>query len=133
MNTRLEDTHTMTQEEIISEIDEIITGIEQGELEHVQDSFHCGTAHCIAGWKVVRDFENAHKGQDISPCEDIYLAWVRDMLLSEVYYPDSGVYAQLMWRLNANESNLLFGHYWSIEEIRDNWENIKHDWRTQTQ
>lgn len=38
--------------EITDEIRYILEGIKSGRLEHVQSDFHCGTAHCVAGWYV---------------------------------------------------------------------------------
>lgn len=31
-------------------INTILRGIATGELDHNQSEYHCGTAHCIAGW-----------------------------------------------------------------------------------
>lgn len=38
---------------VTDEIRHILEGIKSGRLEHVQGEFHCGSAHCVAGWYVV--------------------------------------------------------------------------------
>jgi len=41
--------------DVTDEIREILEGCRDGRLEHEQRYSHCGTAHCVAGWKQVRD------------------------------------------------------------------------------
>lgn len=31
-------------------LNRIMDGIKSGTLKHIQDAYHCGTAHCFAGW-----------------------------------------------------------------------------------
>jgi hypothetical protein len=33
----------------------IFEGIRDGRLKHIQNSWHCGSAHCIFGWKITLD------------------------------------------------------------------------------
>ncbi len=41
------------------EIKQIIADIKSGKKEHNQKVYHCGTAHCIAGWLFVNALERA--------------------------------------------------------------------------
>ena len=31
-------------------LQDITEGIKNGELAHIQEAYHCGTSHCLAGW-----------------------------------------------------------------------------------
>ena len=42
----------------LHEIKTVIRGIKDGRLAHQQTAVHCGSAHCVAGWKAVLDYGN---------------------------------------------------------------------------
>jgi hypothetical protein len=112
-------------QQAIDEITEILTGIQSGKLAHIQTNTHCGSAHCVAGWKVAMDasrkiWNDPYKavGIDIDFIHETqspaYLLWeeVRRLELSvkdDAFGPNAVDYATVKWGLNAAESTLLFG------------------------
>lgn len=47
---------------VIAEMRFIVNGIIAGKLNHYQPSFHCGTAHCIAGWANLLHYQEVNYG-----------------------------------------------------------------------
>lgn len=45
----------------LKEIRWILEGIRDGKLKHEQGSIHCGSAHCLCGWKATLDYARAKK------------------------------------------------------------------------
>lgn len=100
--------------EITDEIRFILEGCRDGRLEHRQTYEHCGTAHCIAGWKQAMDFAKACKVADITQVTwdeyteepeqhtDCFHRWTSDKPAS------AWLYAEKAWGLFAGEAEALF-------------------------
>jgi hypothetical protein len=92
----------MPTQEIINEIAQYILDFKTGAKEHKQDEWHCGTAHCLAGWK---HFDDARKVlEEIDYNES---GW------GIVGYPNKGInntedYAANVWGLDPGEADVLF-------------------------
>jgi hypothetical protein len=97
---------------ITNEIREILEGCRDGKLKHDQRSIHCGTSHCIAGWKAVLDTAKAKRKPEIIDC-DFDRDWdcrvdVTDFCSGAGYRDNAWVYAVTAWRLNLEEGYVLF-------------------------
>jgi hypothetical protein len=99
---------------ITNEIREILEGCRDGKLKHDQTSYHCGTSHCIAGWKAVRDFAKAKNDQSLLECnfeaKDEYLDELESFLEEIAATNDEWLYAKKQWQLTANESIVFFDY-----------------------
>lgn len=90
---------------ITKEIRLILEGCQSGYLNHVQTMFHCGTSHCIAGWKEVLD---------IGKLTGLTLPSLRGKKLDEIPLQSDltgGLtqnYTTKQWRLTPLEADLLF-------------------------
>ncbi len=90
---------------ITREIRLILEGCQSGYLRHTQAMFHCGTSHCIAGWKEMLD---------AGKLTGLALPDLRGKKLDEI--PLRGDltggltlnYTAKQWRLTPLESDLLF-------------------------
>jgi len=51
--------------ENLTEMWEIFDGIKNGLLSHQQETFHCGTSKCFAGWKTARDYVEQTRDPEI--------------------------------------------------------------------
>lgn len=49
---------------VTDEIGTILSSCQSGVLKHEQGTWHCGTSHCIAGWKQTLDIADKLKGTD---------------------------------------------------------------------
>jgi hypothetical protein len=93
------------------EIREILEGCKSGELNHNQQNFHCGTKHCIAGWKEVFDFAKYKKDPAIKIADEGLL---RDLGLSEFTSNEEDCgdfywgYAESAWDITSAEADILF-------------------------
>jgi hypothetical protein len=80
----------------LGEIREIFAKIDLGEYQHDQklfgDATDCGTPHCIAGWKAVRDFNKGLIPADVARSSFCQM-----------------VYARHAWGLTFWEATKLFG------------------------
>ena len=124
----------MPTQEHINEIAEYLRKFKSGELEHYQQWYHCGTAHCLAGWKAVHDAQAT--GVDVFSCtkkmpDILYddLNWISLPLLNDFMRHtslccDEWQYAQLKWGLNGGEAQMLFDADLSLEDMIDNLQSI---------
>lgn len=93
-------------DEALEEMRFIMDGILSGTLNHIQTHFHCGTAHCFAGWKVVLDAKKKCPSLDIHDViHDDYLGLVINTDFSN---SEEWSYAQEDWGLTYCESAILF-------------------------
>lgn len=113
-NYTLVEREVPANKEALAEIRNILEGIKERRLLHNQNAFHsvteCGTAHCIAGWKVHLDALQAglnpvYKGpiDDEAYCPEI------DSFVT--YHVGRGIdweYAEVKWELTASEARALF-------------------------
>lgn len=97
---------------ITKDIRDILEDIRDGKLDHNQEYYHCGTAHCVAVWKVVRDMLKKDKTLD-SPL--IPTDKIEDFLIGETSR-DEWEYAQREWGLTIMESIRLFSVGSELEE-----------------
>ena len=114
------------------EIALIIRNIEKGTYRYYQGDWHkgteCGTAHCIAGWKTVRDTAKKTKTSigvvaDTPPTNLSNL--IKDTLLDiSNWYDDEGAHAQRQWQLTAHEAARLF----SVEQTLDGMKEMLSHW-----
>lgn len=90
---------------VTNELRYILEGARSGRLNHDQQLFHsgCGTAHCVAGWKIVMD-EAANTGKT-GLKDSIQGKLERDNPTG--FYPDWW-YAMKEWTLSKFESYILF-------------------------
>ena len=129
------------------EVYEIIQGIKSGKLNHEQSSFHCGTAHCLAGWMEVKELERRNlpivfhltSGDWIEPNENnpekvnyrSYSPVTRNLDKYSDRLKHSREQMELTWLwarcrlgLTHDESELLFDQWLTIEEIEENFWDI---------
>lgn len=114
-------------EKATKEIRYILEGVRDGELKHEQSTYHCGTGHCIAGWKEVLDFarQKSRKGFFTVPKKFINAEYVNEFDRSTdigkelnsfvaereentLFSNYSYGYAQKEWNLNNEEAVQLF-------------------------
>lgn len=93
-------------------LNRIWNGIQSGQLEHVQDTYHCNTAHCVAGWEVYfltqeQDISHLETAGGSTPTEQIEeLARMLGLKLS--HNPDDSELAAASLGLNKTETVVLF-------------------------
>ena len=81
------------------EIRSILDRCKSGELEHKQAAFYfCGTARCVAGWKVHFDYCRRRKVK--KPSIEALWTFAKQR---------PGNYAKRAWGLNQDQSERLFG------------------------
>lgn len=94
---------------ITNEIRDILEGCRDGRLKHDQENYHCGTSHCIAGWKATIDYAKAKKLDaetlDIPEWGDRALDRFMKALVD---CTDEGYYARKQWELTDTEAYQLF-------------------------
>lgn len=94
--------------EITDEIRSILEECRDGKRLHNQEYFatknSCGTAHCIAGWKVFDDFKNIIT---YAPYRNDTFYMFIDGCDPEDF--DEWEYARDSWKLTDSESHILFG------------------------
>lgn len=83
------------------EIRSILDRCKSGELAHDQSLFFCGTARCIAGWKVHLDYVKKSKNPN-PESDDLWL-----FLPKNAEYPST--YAARKWKLDHDQAWRLFG------------------------
>lgn len=83
---------------ITSQIRFILEGVKSGEFKHCQFSYHCGTAHCIAGWHCV--LNSKRLGLTYNPSIDDFEEDIEGF--------DPWNKAQEDWGLSDAESFILF-------------------------
>lgn len=99
---------------ITDEIRLILEGCRDGRLDHKQSNYHCGTSHCIAGWKIVMDYikktkDDAIVTADFSSADFSYNDFYGNVLGEEIKADeDEWVYARKQWRLTESEAVILF-------------------------
>lgn len=99
---------------ITKEIRDILEGIRDGRLKYTQELYHCGTAHCVAGWKLVLDMCKEDKTLDI---ESIGRYETNEFLKENTGYgEDTGDYATRHWKLSRAESETLFDEDARLED-----------------
>lgn len=98
---------------------EIIKGVKEGRLDHNQNYYHCGSAHCIAGWYTYLEKEkNGWYYVQFTHDEEYSL---RDKYGNRVV---DGDYVQEECGLTPREADELFFSQLTIEEIVDNWNHM---------
>lgn len=120
----------MPTQEHINEIASYLSKFRTGELEHRQEWFHCGTAHCLAGWKAVHDAQKAgldvekdrkrHRRSHQKPRDDWFELPVLDRFMEEFVGGSEWTYAAKVWGLDSHESGLLFAEHLTLDEMIHN-------------
>jgi hypothetical protein len=127
-------TESIPPAEALAEIREIINNIKSGKYLHNQSSYcnqtFCGTAHCIAGWKIYRDAKSVGlKTWEILDLFDSYgeLEGLYQQVVSTVipFCLDPWGYAERAWGLTPKQSEGLFGADLSIETIDHNLSELE--------
>lgn len=77
--------------EATAEIEDILTGCRSGRLRHNQEIFHCGTAHCIAGWHEVRKEEESTCGIG-SPWQNAQKDWGLSESEATLFFASNAVF-----------------------------------------
>lgn len=133
----LTDSLDVISPEAIADMIRIFEGLCSGSLKHIQPMFHCGTAHCFAGWKEVLDALNAFSLLFLTKSEGYpafekwgALEWENhlDTYAPEIFsdclfnedveihkFNRPWHYAKRKWGLTKLESNTLFHHYATLE------------------
>jgi len=95
--------------EITDEIRLILEGCRDGRLKHDQTSFHCGTKHCIAGWKEMLDYRKAANRPTAQIAGKKFSEWMnRNPGSLTIPRWLAWGYAQRTWDLTNTEANILF-------------------------
>lgn len=114
--------------ETTDQIRYILEGIQSGKLKHEQRAYHsdCGTAHCVAGWLQVLDYEKLGGAlEDLtwentgeSCCKEGTQGWtdcdsseLDEYLIGKGYlneYEGTESYAARRWGLSYEEAVILF-------------------------
>lgn len=84
--------------EITDQIRFILEGIKAGRLAHYQETVHCGSAHCVAGWHAV--FKAQENGVEYDPLQGRFR--------SNPGFEDAWLLAEKDWKLTEAEANILF-------------------------
>lgn len=120
------------------EISALLKQISEGQLPHRQGDVHCGSLHCVGGWKAVLDYSKAkddpsiltanfgtYRGTDIT---ETLKKWLDTKLNNNrpVYmlYGSECDYAAMMWKLTTAEAYKLMGaNTTSVDwvELLTNW------------
>jgi hypothetical protein len=100
----------MDKQQATQEIREILEGIRDGRLEHNQRWFFCGTARCVAGWKVALDYmkENPDAPKEVDE-ETLYE--YAECSLEDPYdgcLQSPWKYAMERWGLSEEDADELF-------------------------
>lgn len=103
-------------------LDKVVRGVESGRLDHRQEHFHCGSAHCIAGWYEVL-WNHEFRGVSYNAYAEVF--------------SDSGVFSSEEFRgrdhevvisehtgLDKEDLEYLFHAARTIEEIIERWEKM---------
>lgn len=108
--------HEPVKKTTIDELEYILTNIKDGNFLHIQRDFDtktpCGTAHCIAGWKVILDAEVEHDDVSDSP-ETIELLYSEEECVLGI---TPWTYAQKTWDLTSEEAYALFESKATLEQ-----------------
>jgi hypothetical protein len=115
--------------ESVDELKEIISLIKNGTYKHEQYHWHCGTSHCIAGFKEMRDMAklvhrfdpeiDANKYVECVPYERIEdLATTAKLKLAGPAYGAYSTYGRLAWGLTKPEGEILFSANNTLDEIQ---------------
>jgi hypothetical protein len=128
----------MATKEALNEVQEIIDKIKGGEYLHDQSQYHsvgeCGTAHCIAGWKVMRDAESIGLSLPLPPSfetadDKALIAFDQAMMkLTEDFGISSTLtweYAQERWGLTHQEARSLFLGCLTLTQIQSALDKLK--------
>lgn len=124
-----------TRKETMERLEFVVSGCESGKLSHKQGWYHCGTAHCIAGWlQVIDHFEETNQ-QQFEHREPELNYWAVKVYgyamedegskcsVYDEYLPE--YYVMARYELTKEEERDLFGGHLSLEEIRTNLERMK--------
>lgn len=113
--------------EITNEIRFILEGCRDGKLKHKQEDFHCGTRHCIAGWKTLLDYSAEISDPKILTSKRLDYRWEKTLAPFfkkhgvteddniEAWSSLDPVYAQKEWKLSRQEAYQLFSPYASFD------------------
>lgn len=87
---------------ITNEIRQILEDCQSGKLKHDQSEFHCGTSHCVAGWKELLDYNSKNCAEERTATLD-FRKWIRRFSDFSAWG-----YAQDRWELTDKEADTLF-------------------------
>lgn len=125
--------------------------------KYSQKTFHCGTAHCFAGWKIVFDYKKANKipratqiiftlplqSSMVEFCETKLLkkfdkdtlaalsVWLRYQFGRTMYI--QYVYAMTSWGLSHEEADLLFNPNATVRTIEEAIDKLASGYRKRSQ
>jgi len=136
-------------ENTTKELRYILEGIRDGRLQHKQESYHCGTAHCVAGWKEVLDvckietkksfFKVPQRAiRDMSKDIDTLEEKVEDLegKLGISYIDTPFGYATKVWGLTKQEAYKLFSaeaklknQFKVLEKLEAGYRHYDDKWR----
>ena len=116
----------LTQEKYL-EVKDIISDIKSGKKPHDQRSYHCGTAHCIAGWLEINELERRSLSTKfVNTAKNIY-AWEDfngDQSDSSPVTMSTGLWATDYLDITLGEARSLFRTTLNIDEIEINLEQL---------
>jgi hypothetical protein len=109
---------------ITDEIRQILEDCQSGKLKHNQADAHCGSSHCVCGWKAVLDYAkergdtkvlsaNFDTEKSCSQKVSIFAAERSDTHDDSV---EEYNYAKTVWRLTNSEAIALFSPTATFEE-----------------
>jgi hypothetical protein len=118
----------------VDEIAEYLRSFKDGSRKHNQTEWHsnCGTAHCLAGWKVVDDYHQ-NNGQIDDWKEEFYtigdeeFSFSMSSKLSNSPPSNPDRYCRKVWGLTFDESESLFESYLTLEDMMANLCKIAKD------
>jgi hypothetical protein len=139
LNKKLTDLVPMPKE-VTREMRDIISKIESNVYHHAQESWHCGTSHCFAGFKEVRDYAKHSTGNaalrkklicdtDIRRYGDNMNAWRNEQCGSSALISTTYDYAKWAWGLTVFEADALFDGSRSLYQIKQMVENFENGLR----
>jgi hypothetical protein len=103
----------------INQMSEILAGIVQGRLKHDQSVWHCGTAHCVAGWNTALNHKRLYRKQVKMQLEAEGLENEHELGAWDASTPDGlsdGCLAKEDWDLSSREANYMFDGDASLDE-----------------
>jgi hypothetical protein len=115
---------------VLRDMEYILIQIENGNYEHYQGRWHCGSAHCFLGWKITRDLKNK-ANIELEPANanaftETYrnsfevLAKAREILgVPNFFEPDSiEAYCGREWGLTKDELGMLATSSNTVQDLR---------------
>ena len=119
----------MPTQQHIDEIADYLRSFKDGTRKHNQDFWHshCGTSHCLAGWKALDDATNAgieikdwNEGYEETSFSDTLLEWLRSQVSHSTFLTEEEIYARIQWQLDPLETGMLFEAALTLEQMMNN-------------